>query len=314
MSLDPPRCGSRLSPAFGIQGSGPLVGGAPPAEHFHRVAREAEDAGFDSLWAGDHVSFHEPLLDVTVALTAFASVTERIALGAGVLLLPLRAPALVAREFASLDYLSGGRVILGVGVGGEHTRDFEAVGVPVRERGARTDEGMLALRGLFSAAPASFSGRFFAFDGISISPRPVQPGGPPLWVGGRSDAAIRRAAMRGDGWMPIWVSPERLEQGLEQLREQANGRVVAAAIVLPALAGGTAEEARLYLSRRYATTFSTHAIERYCLAGPPSACAERIGEYVAAGAEHVILHPAVEPGGLLRQIELLAEVTHAAAR
>src|SRR5207247_6239121 len=97
-----------------------------------RVAEASDAAGFDWLWASDHVAFHHPLLDVTVALSTFAAATERIRVGAGVMLLPLRAPALVAREFASLDYLSGGRVILGVGVGGEVPKDFEAVGVSVR--------------------------------------------------------------------------------------------------------------------------------------------------------------------------------------
>jgi len=299
---------------FGIQGSGPLVGGVPEPGHFARVARAAEEAGFDSLWAGDHISFHEPLLDQTVALSVFAAHTDRIALGAGVVILPLRAPALVARTFASLDYLSGGRTILGVGVGGEHPKDFEAVGVPVRERGARTDEAMRALRALFSAPEASFAGRFLAFEGISITPRPVQPGGPPLWVGGRSDAALRRAARLGDGWIPLWISPERYARGLDALRAEANGRDVTPAVVLPSLVGGTAEEARLYLSRRYGTEFSTHAIERYCLTGSPAQCAERVAEYVETGARHVVLHPAVEPGGLLGQVELAAEVSLAAAR
>jgi alkanesulfonate monooxygenase SsuD/methylene tetrahydromethanopterin reductase-like flavin-dependent oxidoreductase (luciferase family) len=279
--------------AFGVQGSGPLVGGAPEPEHYRRIAETAEAAGFDSLWAGDHVAFHEPLLDITIALATFAAVTERIRLGAGVLLLPLRAPALVAREFGSLDYVSGGRVILGVGTGGEHAADFEAVGVPVRERGRRTDESMRALRGLFARE----------------APAPVQPNGPPLWVGGRSDAAIRRAKHLGDGWMPIWVSPERYAEGLAKL-----GREHTAAVVLPALVGGTVEEARLYLSRRYATEFSTHAIERYCVVGSPEECAERSAEYVAAGAEHVVFHPAVEPHRLQEQVELLAEVVHVAAR
>src|SRR6185437_16997257 len=203
--------------AFGVQGSSPLVDGPPDASHYRRIAEAAEAAGFDSLWASDHIAFHHPLLDVTVALATFAAVTERIALGAGVLLLPLRAPALVAREFASLDYLSGGRVILGVGVGGEVPADFEAVGVPVRERGARTNASMRALRELFPRQ----------------APAPVQPGGPPLWVGGRSEAALRRASELGDGWFPLWVSPERYAEGLASL---APGKT--AALVLPALVGG----------------------------------------------------------------------------
>jgi len=278
--------------AFGVQGSSPLVDGPPDRGHYRRVAETAEAAGFDSLWASDHIAFHHPLLDVTVALATFAAVTERIRIGAGVLLLPLRPPALVAREFASLDYLSGGRVILGVGVGGEHPADFEAVGVPVRERGARTNEAMRALRELFARQ----------------APPPAQPGGPPLWVGGRSNAAIRRAAHLGDGWFPLWVSPERYAEGLAQV-----GPGKTAALVLPALVGGTTEEARAYLSRRYATEFSTHAIERYCVVGPPAQCAERIAEYVAAGAEPVVFHPAVEPARLEEQVERLAEVVCVAA-
>jgi len=299
--------------AFGVQGSGPLVGGAPDPGHYRRVAEAAEAAGFDSLWAGDHVAFHHPLLDVIVALSVFAAVTERVALGAGVLLLPLRAPALVAKAVASLDYLSGGRVILGVGVGGESPKDFEAAGVPPRERGARTDESMRALRALFAGGAASFHGRFSSFDGVAIEPPPAQAGGPPLWVGGRTEAALRRAARFGDGWIPIWVSPERFAEGLARLRAEAGGRALAAAVVLPALVGGTVEQAREHLSRRYATEFSTHAIERYAVTGPPEACAERAAAYVEAGAEHVVFHPAVEPGGLLEQVELLGEVRALAA-
>src|SRR5262249_43256486 len=240
----------------------------------------------------DHVAFHHPLLDVTVALATFAAVTQRIRIGAGVLLLPLREPALVPREFASLDYVSGGRVILGVGVGAGHPADFEAVGVPIRERGKRTDESMRALRGLFAQE----------------APAPAQPNGPPLWVGGRSDAAIRRARHLGDGWMPLWISPERYAEGLARV-----GRERTAAVVLPALVGGTTEEARVYLSHRYGTEFSTHAVERYCIVGSEAQCAERVAEYVAAGAEHVVFHPSVDHAGLEEQVERLAEVVSVAA-
>ena len=281
-----------MTVAFGVQGSSPLLAGVPHPRHYRLIAEAAEAAGFDSLWASDHVAFHHPLLDVTVALATFAAVTERISLGAGVLLLPLRAPALVAREYASLDYVSGGRVILGVGVGGEVPADFAAVAVPIRERGARTNESMRALRTLFAQQ----------------APAPAQPNGPPLWVGGRSDAAIRRARELGDGWFPLWVSPERYAEGLAQV-----GAGKTAAIVLPALVGGTIEEARQYLSRRYATEFTSHAVERYCVVGSQAECAERVAQYVEAGAEHVVFHPAVEPDGLQRQIDLLAEVVGVAA-
>lgn len=289
--------------AFGIQGSGQLVGGAPDPAVFREVAVRAEELGYDSLWAGDHISYRNPILDVVVALSTFAAATERITLGAGIVLLPLRHPSVVAKEFASLDYVSGGRVILGVGVGGESAKDFEAVGVPVRERGARADEAMLALRALFGESPASFAGRFFSFEGISVEPRPAQAGGPPLWVGGRSEAAIRRAATLGDGWIPIWVSAEKLARGLGQLPAH-----VVPAVVLPAHVGG---KRRLYehLQKRYAGDFTEHVVDRYCVAGTADECSARIREYVDAGARHIVFN-ILE----LDDAERLAEVAYAAAR
>jgi probable F420-dependent oxidoreductase len=293
---------------LGLQGSGQLVGGAPDPGFFRAVAELAEASGYDSLWAGDHVSFHNPILDVTVALSCFAAVTERIAIGAGVVLLPLRHPSIVAREFASLDYLSGGRVVLGVGVGGEGGQDFEAVGVDPRERGARTDEAMLALRELFAGPDASFSGRFFSFEGVTIEP--LRPGGPPLWVGGRSAAAKRRAGRLGDGWMPIWVSPESFAAGLEEVRRHAAGRDVTAAVVCPALVGESAgPRLAAHLEERYGMTVGPHLVDRYCVAGSPEECAARVRQYADAGAEHVIFNIGCAPGDeLLDQAAELASL------
>jgi probable F420-dependent oxidoreductase len=270
--------------AFGIQGSGQLVGGAPDPAVFREVAVRAEELGYDSIWAGDHISYRNPIVDVVVALSTFAAVTTRITVGAGVVLLPLRHPSVVAKEFASLDYVSGGRVILGVGVGGESGPDFDAVGVSPRERGARTDEAMRALRALFGESAAAFAGRFFSFEGISIEPRPAQAGGPPLWVGGRSRAAIRRAARLGDGWIPIWVSAGRFAEGLAELPEN-----VTPAVTLPAHVG---ERRRLYehLRARYSGDFGEHVVDRYCIAGNPDQCVARVREYIDAGARHVVFN------------------------
>ena len=299
---------------FGIQGSGQLVEGSPDPGFFRAVAELAEDVGYDSLWAGDHISFHNPIVDITVALSTFAARTERITIGTGVLVLPLRHPSLVAKQFASLDYVSGGRLVLGVGVGGEGRGDFTAVGVPVGERGARADEAMLALRELFRGPRASFAGEFFRFDDVSIEPEPTQPGGPPLWVGGRSAAALRRAGRLGDGWMPIWVSPDRFERGWEEVRRQARlaGRDpdrLVPAIVLPARVEDDAAHAEVrlgdHLSRRYGMKVAPHVLRRYCLAGSPHECAERVRAYVQAGARHVIFNLGAGPDDFHRQCELL---------
>jgi probable F420-dependent oxidoreductase len=288
--------------AFGIQGSGQLVGGAPDPGFFREVAVRAEELGYDSIWAGDHISYRNPILDIVVALSIFAAVTERITLGAGIVLLPLRHPSVVAKEFASLDYASRGRVILGVGVGGESGPDFDAVGVSPRECGARTDEAMQALRVLFSDRPAAFAGRFFSFDGISIEPAAAQAGGPPLWVGGRSAAAIRRAATLGDGWIPIWVSAEAFAEGLAKLPEN-----VTPAVTLPAHVG---DGRRLYehLRARYSGDFSEHVVDRYCVAGTPDHCVARVREYLDAGARHVVFN-VLE----LDDADRLLEVARAAA-
>ena len=288
--------------SFGVQGSGQLVGGAPDPGVFREVAVRAEELGFDSIWAGDHISYRNPILDIVVALSTFAAVTRKITLGAGVVLLPLRHPSVVAKEFASLDYVSGGRTILGVGVGGESGPDFEAVGVSPRERGLRTDESMQALRALFGDGPAAFRGRFFSFAGISIEPRPAQPTGPPLWVGGRSKAARRRAATLGDGWIPIWVSAERFAEGVAELPE-----TVTPAVTLPAHVG---EKGHLYehLRARYSGDFTEHVVDRYCVAGTPEECVARVREYVEAGAKHVVFN-ILE----LDDAERLVEVARAAA-
>jgi probable F420-dependent oxidoreductase len=288
--------------SFGIQGSGQQVGrSVPDAGRLRDLAQTAEELGYDSIWAGEHISYRNPIVDIVVALSTFAAATERITIGAGVVLLPLRHPSLVAKQFASLDHVSGGRVILGVGVGGEGVKDFEAVGVDRRERGARADEAMRALRELFRGR-ASFSGQFFSFADIEIEPGPAQDGGPPLWVGGRSPAAIRRAATLGDGWIPIFVSPERFARGCRELPAH-----VTPAVTMPAHVGS---RERLYevLGRKYAGV-TEHVVDRYSVVGAPEQCAARIREYVDAGARHVVFNIAEA-----EDAERLAEIAFAAAR
>jgi probable F420-dependent oxidoreductase len=300
--------------AFGLQGSGQHTEGLPDPSRFRATAELAERLGYDSLWAGDHLSFANPILDITVALAAFAACTRRIALGAGVLLLPLRHPGLAAKQIASLDFLSAGRVILGVGVGGEGPKDFEAAGVSIRERGARTDEGIRALRALFAGGPAAFSGRFYDFEGIAIDPPATQPGGPKIVVGGRSDAALKRAGCLGDGWLAYMASTDGFARGLASMRGHAEeaGRdpdCLLAAILVPVHADDDGERARRqmreHLSRRYAQPFEPHHVARYAVAGTPEECRERIAAYADAGAAHVVFNPAGPAAGFLEECERL---------
>jgi probable F420-dependent oxidoreductase len=304
----------------GIQGSGQLGRPVPDPGRFRAVAELAEELGYDSIWAGEHLSFHNPILDLGVALATFAAVTDRIRLGAGVVLLPLRHPSLVAKQAASLDYVSGGRLLLGVGVGGEGEKDFEAAGVPIGERGSRTDEALVALRGLF-CGPATHEGRFFRYEAVSIEPAPTQIGGPPLLVGGRKEAAQRRAGTLADGWLPYLVSPRALAEGIAHVAEHARsvGRDPATlrnGVVAFALVGddgdATREAARRHLSTRYGMAFEPHHIDRLCVVGTPEECATRLAEYRDAGAALISLNPAADESEFLSQVEALHAVARAA--
>src|SRR6266540_2183660 len=145
----------------------------PPEEQF-AIARRVDALGFDSIWTGDHVSFHNPIYDSLTLLASYASITSRVKLGTAVYLLALRHPTIAAKITSTLDALSGGRLIFGVGVGGENPKEFEASGVPHGERGARVTEGIDVVRTLWRDTPATFRGRFTRFESVSIDPKPTQ--------------------------------------------------------------------------------------------------------------------------------------------
>jgi probable F420-dependent oxidoreductase len=281
------------------------------------VATRAEALGFDSVWIGDHLAFHNPTLDCLGALSYMAALTRRVRIGPCVYLLALRHPTIAAKQVASLDVLAGGRAVFGVGVGGEFPKEFEAAGVPHRERGARVDEGIRVCRALWGPSPVSFEGRFTRFADVVFEPKPVQPGGPPIWIGGRSDAALRRAARLGDGWVSYLVTPERFRASLGKIEAFAReverpleaGRGFEPAHVLFtvvdddwATAHRTAAE---FLARQYKQSFDELA-RKYCLLGPPAACLEQLAAFVAAGVRTVIIYFTVPPARVPDQLERFA--------
>jgi probable F420-dependent oxidoreductase len=284
-----------------------------PREQFDLV-RRVESLGFDSVWCGDHVSFNLPLYESLTLLASYASITERIRLGSAVYLLALRPPAVAAKVTATLDALSGGRLIFGVGVGGENPKEFEACGVPHRERGARVSEAIDVVRTLWRDAPATFKGRFTQFEGVSIDPKPVQKNGPPIWIGGRSDAALARAGRQGDGWVSYVVAPERYRQSLDKIRAAAaaHGRSLegfATAHLTFITVGRDYEQARAAwvarLSKRYAQDFGPLA-DRYGIIGTPEQCVERLEAFRAAGCDYFLMNPICDPPEERAQLETIA--------
>ena len=190
--------------------------GAAAGRDLPETVRLLDSLGFDSIWSGDHVAFAGPILDPLVQLAQAVALSDRLTVGTAVYLLPLRHPAPVAKQLATLDTMSNGRVIFGVGVGGEFPIEFQLCGVPVEERGARLSEGIRVLRKLWSGRPVAHDGRFYPFPEVAISPPPARPGGPPIWCGGRSDPALRRAGRLADGWMSYVVDPVRYRRSLDR--------------------------------------------------------------------------------------------------
>jgi probable F420-dependent oxidoreductase len=197
-----------------------------------RVARAAEAAGFESLWGGEHVVLPDPqappspmapqdrILDPIITLTYCAAVTTRVRLGTGIIILPQRNPLVLAKELASLDTLSNGRLIFGIGVGYLEP-EFRALGAPYAQRGAVTDEYLAAMRAIWSQAKPTYLGRFVAFADVQAHPQPVQQPSPPIVVGGRTPAAFRRAVQQGHGWYGFALDPDATAQALAGLRDAA---------------------------------------------------------------------------------------------
>jgi probable F420-dependent oxidoreductase len=264
------------------------------------VAEAAERLGFDSVWAAHHVALpYERAskypyqrsgteiamspgmqwLDPIVTLSLIAGVTERIGLGTSVFVLPYRNPVTLAAELAALDVVSEGRFILGVGVGWMR-EEFEAIGVPAAERGARTDEHLQVLKTLWSDDPASFAGDFTSFDGVVLATTPRTEGGPPIWVGGNTDPALRRALRFGDGWHGFEVFPEelpdikeRLERlGVEAGRDPGELELSVARGLLPP----GREEESFIPDRRF-------------LGGSAQAVVDELGSYAEAGVGMVLI-------------------------
>jgi probable F420-dependent oxidoreductase len=272
------------------------------------VARMADELGFDSVWCNDHLAIPtasgdgatEPAYAATygeqrgqriyeplIVLAYLAAVTRRVLLGTSVYLLPLRNPLLAARQAVSLDRLSDGRLVLGVGAGWLES-EFDAVGVPYRQRGRRTDEAIAMLKSLCGA------------DGGGFLPKPVQRPHPPLWIGGRSEAALRRAARAGDAWHPSHLTVDELRRQIPALHAECER------------AGRPADEVAVTTRRKLVRAPTDDA---RVLQGDAAAIAATVAELEQVGVSHLVVEiPGSSEGELLENLdwfgrEVLLEVS-----
>lgn len=264
-----------------------------------RLATRAEALGFDSVWASDHVfnvSYvferigDRPYYDPLTILTYIAAVTTRIRLGTSVLVLPYHQPMRLAKAAATLDVLSGGRLLLGVGVG-VIAEELQAMGSPYEERGVRTDEAIAVMQALWTQEMPSHTGNLYRFADMAFSPKPLQKPHIPLLIGGVSRAAIRRAARVGNGWHPTAMPPDVLRERMRYLAEQAQavGREaseIPVSISLP-LQGGRPG--------------------RYALGLEPAEMIRNIQAFAALGVETVVISPYTgEPDAMMQALETIA--------
>jgi len=273
-----------------------------------QYSRAAEAAGIDGVFVGDHVTFYGTGGDGLIRLAAMAAVSNTLLLQTCVYLLALRHPTPVALQCAMIDRMSKGRLVLGVGIGGEDPNEWWACGVDPRTRARRTDESLQILRSLWTNEETTFTGTYFKLDRVRMRPKPWRPEGVTLQVGGRSDAALRRAGRYADGWTGIWCSVKRFNEAGEKLAEFARegGRE---GVRLPrgmqVWMGVDADpaQARAKVSASmeafYRLPFS--AFEKYTPAGTPEQVAEFIAPYVEAGCEWVNFVVADAPDAVLER-------------
>jgi alkanesulfonate monooxygenase SsuD/methylene tetrahydromethanopterin reductase-like flavin-dependent oxidoreductase (luciferase family) len=275
----------------------PLQGPTPAPETVSTFVRAAAAGGLDHVCTADHVSFFVGAgTDGLLSAATLAMADAAIPIYVAIYLLPLRHPTLVARQVADLELLAPGRLILGVGIGGEDPHEYAVCGVDPRTRGRRMDECLQVLRALLTGKPSTFHGDFFDLDDALIVPPPRAP--VPLIVGGRSDAAVRRAALLGDGWIGVWNSARRYAEVVASIDEQAAaaGREDHPRAHTMQVWCGISDdraEARTLLSTAmegfYQIPFDR--FERYSPSGTPADVAEFLAPYVDAGCTSFNLIP-----------------------
>ena len=286
-------------------------------------ARTAESLGYGRVTMGEHIMDGNPprptLLNLP-AMAAAAGATNNLRVMTGIVIAPLYHPVILAKMVASVDQVSNGRLDFGIGISGQRGTkiEFDAVGVDVHTRGKRTDEMLRVMQRLFTEEHVSHHGDFFDFEDVTLLPFPAQKPYPPIWVSGRSDAAIRRAGVIGDGWYPYLFTVRRIKTSNEMVRQYAAeiGRDLTNfnwGLNQPTAISLDASEAMgLAISNvgeRYVTSErSAESIaQALCIAGTPDDCIKAVEERIDAGVEYINLgFLASEPDSLYKQMEIFA--------
>jgi probable F420-dependent oxidoreductase len=271
---------------------------------------DCERWDIDSLWVSDRMVAPRATLDPIVFMTYMASRMHNMKFGTSALVLPTRHPVPLAKQLATLDFLCKGRLLLVVGLGGDDSRDFEAAGVRREERGKRADEAIVLMKRLWTEERVNFEGQFYSAKELTLLPRPHQTGGIPLWVGGRSKAALRRVGRLADGWLVSSCSPQEVSVGIETIRSHAaeTGRRIPEdhyGVLIPFFFARDPDEGwkNAAFSIRPREGLSPY---EYCALGTPEQVRKRLQAYIDAGATKFVMRPSGPKESLRGQVERLA--------
>ena len=291
------------------------IGAWPFAERSHQAfynfVDNCESWGVDSIWFSDRVIGKGSTLDPIVAISVLSGRKGMMKFGTNALIMPLRNPIIMAKEIATLDFLSNGRLLLVAGLGGEDPREYEACGVSKAERAPRTDEVLQAMNVLWTQDEATFHGKYYDFENVSLEPKPVQKPGPPVWIGGRSTAAMRRTGRLGEGWLPSAITPQECRDGIEAIQVYAaeSERTIEddhyGVSIMCAIADSK-ETALKLVAPALARRREDVGLEAYTALGTPEMIQETLNEYVEAGISKFVLRPPAPPGVWEAQAERLA--------
>jgi probable F420-dependent oxidoreductase len=269
-----------------------------------------ESLDVDSLWVSDRLVSSALTLEPITFLSFIAGRLRNMKLGTSTLVLPTRNPIVLAKELATLDFLSQGRLFPAIGLGGEESKDLQAVGVSKKERAGRTDEMIVLMRRLWTEENVTFAGKYFAVEDATIMPRPWQKKGPPIWIGGRSEAALRRTGRLGDGWLVSSVAPDEVEAGIKTIRRyaaEANREVPEDhyGVLIPFYFATDADKAFEIAGRSIRPRADLPTIE-FTAFGTPDQVRAKVEAYIAAGATKFIMRPCGPFDSWREQSEILA--------
>ena len=290
--------------AFGQGGDNP--------NFLRELVEVGEKYGYDSIWLSDRIVSNRFSLEPMIALSMVAAYSDRMKFGTSVLALPLRNPVVLAKQVATLDYLSQGRFFPAVGLGQEEPEEYEACGVPKTDRAARTDEAIVLMRRLWQEDSVTHEGRFFTCHDVSITPKPVFQPSPPVWIGGRSPAAARRVGRVGDGWLVSSATPAEVGEGKDIVFDTAaecNREIEEDHVgVLMGYYISDDYEQAATKSHQFVTRHRPDAhFSEFTALGNIQQVAELIQSYIDAGASKFAVRPLCAGDESMEQLEIMGQ-------